>query len=224
MRRAALALLFLITGCAQTGGPPGGPIDDIPPTVVGTLPSADSTGVFAPHPLSIEFSEKMDKRAVERSLRIFPRPGWIRTDWSETTLLVETDLSTGAVPDDGKPVTVTVSGRVEDRRGNRIAEPFLFSYTAADELPPGTISGIVEGIQKSRGAPAVTVRAIDAVSSTVLTESEAADLGGFTLPHLPAGGESRLVAVAFQDEDEDGEIDYEYEFYGFSDTITLALE
>ncbi len=166
----------------------------------------------------------MDKRLVEHSLRIFPHPGWIRYDWDKTTLLVETDRNTGVVPDDGRTVTVTVSGRVADRRGNRIAEPYLFSYTAGDELPPGTISGIVEGAQKSRDAPTVTVLAIDAASSAVLTESEASGLGAFLLPHLPVDGERKLIAVAFQDDNEDGEIDYDYEFYGFSDTITLAPE
>ncbi|MFH1279507.1 MAG: Ig-like domain-containing protein [Candidatus Eisenbacteria bacterium] len=228
MRPALPVLLLLLAACAQMGSPPGGPVDDVPPQVVLLFPAADSTGVPFPHTIRIEFSEKMNKRTVEKTLRLFPTPEWTRTEWKETTLLVDTDRTSGAAPDDGRPVTVTVSARAEDRRGNKLGTPVVFTYTSGAELGEGRVGGAVENIQKGREAPPVTIRVVRAAveegSMEVLIESETAENGAFTLLHLPVDSSRTLLALAFQDDDDDGIVDYDFEFYGFSDTLLLTSD
>ncbi|MFH1681940.1 MAG: Ig-like domain-containing protein [Candidatus Eisenbacteria bacterium] len=229
MKRGACLLALVLSGCAQMGAPPGGPVDDIPPSVVSTFPAADSTGVRPPLTAAITFSEKMDQRSVERTLRVFPKAGRLRTEWEKTTFLIETDLTGRADSLRAEPITITISGRAEDRRGNELREPFLFSFTYAESLPRGSASGTIEGLSKSAGAPPATVRAIrpaanDSTSAPVLFESEASMDGAFRIRPLPIGEEAPLLVLAFQDENENGEVDFESELYGFSDTLLLTDE
>lgn len=225
MRPPFPVLALFLAGCAQMGSPPGGPVDDTPPEVVLFFPSSDSTGVAFPHTIRIEFSEKMNKRSVEKNLRLFPAPEWIRTRWEETTLFVDTDRTSGAAEEDGRPVTVTVSTRSEDRRGNRVGAPVVLTYTSGPELGTGRLSGSVSNIQKGRDAPPVTLRALrpgGGGDPEILLESETAENGAFTLVHLPVDSSRALLLLAFQDVDDDGLLDEDLEFYGYSDTLRLT--
>jgi hypothetical protein len=229
MRKTAPLLALVLLGCAQMGAPPGGPVDDTPPSILSTFPAADSTRVRPPFAATITFSEKMDKRSVEKTLRVFPTPGRIRTDWEKTTLLIEADFFDRSDAMPKGPITILVSGRAEDRRGNKIREPYSFSFTSAESLPRGSVSGAIEGLSKSAKAPPATVRAIlpaegDSTPARILLESEASREGAFRLRPLPVGDGGPRLVLAFQDETEDGAIDFERELYGYSDSFALTPE
>ncbi|MBN1825798.1 MAG: Ig-like domain-containing protein [Candidatus Eisenbacteria bacterium] len=230
IRRLLLtAVLLLAPSCAQQGPPPGGPVDDTPPEVIFTMPAADSTGFRPPYVLAVAFSEKMDKRSVQRNLRIYPRPEWIRTEWEGTTLLIRTDHGAGERPDGGEIVTVTVSAKSMDRRDNLMAAPFSFSFTSADSLPAGVATGRVEGIRRGREVPAVILRALrpaaaDSLPATVITETEAGNDGTFRIDHLPTTPGDRFLLAAFIDDDENLVLDRDREDYGFSDTLSFPPE
>jgi|GEM_PF-1432262 len=229
VRRGAPLLALVLLGCAQMGAPPGGPVDDTPPSILSTFPAADSTGVRPPFVASITFSEKMDKRSVEKTLRVFPPPGRIRTEWDTNTLFVENDFFARADAAPEGPITILVSGQAEDRRGNKIREPFSFTFTSDESLPRGSVSGTIEGLSKSPQAPPATVRAIlpmesDSAPARVLLEGEASREGAFRLRPLPLGEGGPRLVLAFQDENEDGTIDFDRELYGYSVSFALTPE
>jgi len=177
---ATLGCLLATLGCAKIGPPPGGPADSTPPKVLLTEPADGATGIHAPFRMAVHFSEKMDKRTVERNLRIFPPADWVSLEWEENrivldsterdviTLVVETNLNSedyetaGDGPDEGT-ITVGVSGFSEDRRGNSIERPYAFTFTAGDSLPVGEVGGRVSGAKADRKAPPITVRALAAL-------------------------------------------------------------
>ncbi len=239
----AAALFVAAAGCAKMGAPPGGPVDDTAPRVVLTEPADGATGVRPPVRLAIHFSEKMNHRTVERRLSIDPEPEWVRFSWEKNVILldsVETEVSTlviesdvnsggdGAPPREGD-VTVALSGFSEDRHGNLFAEaPYSFTWTSADSLDAGSVSGVVTGAKADRRAPPVTVCATlptgegDERGETV-RRGQAGKDGRFRLAHLPTTG-APLVLFAHRDDDEDGEVDYDFEYYGWSDTLRLTAE
>ncbi|RPJ44063.1 MAG: hypothetical protein EHM19_07385 [Candidatus Latescibacterota bacterium] len=224
-----VAALAALSGCAQMGAPPGGPADETAPTVLATVPAADSTGLRAPFAIRIAFSEKMDKRSVERGLRLFPRPGRIRTEWEENTLVVESERTSGDSLADIGTITVTVSGRAEDRHGLSMETPHAFSFTSHASLPPGSASGTIEGLSKKADAPPPIVRALrparpDTLLPELLLEGEASAKGAFLLRPLPAGEDGKIILLAFQDENENDAPDWEEELYGYSDTLLLTFE
>jgi hypothetical protein len=228
MRSLGFLLAVLLAGCAQMGAPPGGPADDAPPEIVALTPAADSTGVRPPYTIEITFSEKMDKRSVERTLGLFPEPSWVRMEWRERTLLVDTDRASGETPDSGGTAVVTVSGRAEDRHGNAMKNPFAFAYTSRESLPGGEASGTIEGLARAAGAPPATVRALhapaaDSPTPRILLETEASLDGSFRIRPLPTGA-GPILLFAYQDENESGGPDFDEELYGYSDTIHLSPE
>jgi hypothetical protein len=227
--RAALLAGSVAAGCAQMGGPPGGPADETAPTVLWTSPAPDSTGVRSPFTIRIAFSEKMDKRSVERGVRLFPPPERVRTSWVGTILLIETDRTALEPSREIGTIAVTLSGGAEDRHGISMRVPYLFVFTSAESLPPGRIAGSIEELSKKSGAPPPTVRAIalaraDSIEQKILLETEASLDGAFLVRPLPVDAASKLILLAFQDDDENGEADFEDERYGFSDTLALTPE
>jgi len=225
-RFLSAAVLLTALSCAQQGPPPGGPVDDIPPEVIFTFPAADSTGVRPPYVIALAFSEKMDKRTVERNLRIHPYPEWIRMEWEKTTLLIRTDRGAGETAGGGEAVTVTVSARSKDRRDNFMEEPYALTFTSADSLPPGAVTGKVEGIRRGRDVPPVTPRVLrpasaDTLPPETITETEAGNDGAFTIRRLPAGPGDRFRIAAWIDDDENRLVDRDREDYAFSDTLSF---
>lgn len=222
-----LLLLLLTAACAQQGAPPGGPIDNTEPEVIATTPAADSAGVIPPYSLTIQFSEKMNRRSVDRGLRIFPEPAWVETEWEGNTLIMETDHSIGVKPDSGEIIIVTIPAGAQDRRKNYIQAPFLLSFTSRDSMPSGVVTGKVTGMRRGRDLPPVTLRAVTTESMlrplpVVLLESETARTGEFEITHLPVGRKIGFRLIAFMDDDENGTLDRESEDYGFSDTLFLT--
>jgi hypothetical protein len=136
-RIVAVAALTVAAACAKVGPPPGGPEDRTPPQLASTIPAADSAGVAPAQPVSIAFSESIDKRSVMRSLRVIPEVEFGEASWSGDTLRLAPE---GRWPED-RPVQVWIGDAAEDSRGNRLEAPILFRFTTGDSLPPGEIAG-----------------------------------------------------------------------------------
>lgn len=109
--------------------------DTTPPTVIGTVPADQATGVSVTAPLVMTFSEPMDRAsvAVVGSPAIaFGPPSWTAND-SALSLAAVAPLAVG------QAYVVTVQGR--DVAGNAMAAPhvFGFSTTAGPDVTPPTL-------------------------------------------------------------------------------------
>ncbi len=156
--------------CAQPAPPPGGPVDNTAPTVLATDPPDGAFGVSYPLTSTFYFSEKMHKRSVERDLRIYPEPDFLRIEWEEGALTddngehavellhITLDRDDRLTP---RPTTITVGGGSEDGRKNAIEGPVSLAFTNGQApLPLGRLAGRAEVAEKKRTG-------LDLVSITV---------------------------------------------------------
>jgi hypothetical protein len=144
-----LGALLLAAGCAQQARPPGGPVDDTPPTVRRHRPAADTTGVPLDARLRITFSEAMDRARTEEAVFLTPNsPHDI--DWEGRTLVLRVRGGLTA----GRTYTVTVGTDARDLRGNRLAQAFSFAFATGQRLDAGELAGRVIGVddRPTRGA------------------------------------------------------------------------
>jgi hypothetical protein len=140
---AAAVTAALLAACAQRGAPPGGPIDKDPPTIGAVTPAPGAVRVAPEDTVRLQFSESVDRKSVERGIRVFPNPGPIAFVWREHELTVE--LPPGAPVGYWGERVVTVLSSARDRRGNRLESTYEMAYTTRDTIPGGSIEGTVSG-------------------------------------------------------------------------------
>jgi len=189
--------------CAKVGPPPGGPEDRDPPHISATLPAADSSGVAPSAPITIAFSEGMDRRSVMKALRTIP-PQDIRPEWAEDTLHI---VPEGEWPKD-RPVILWISTAARDGRGNPLARPLILRFTTGADSATGTISGRIHPGKeaKSPGLLLVVPFPVTAYDSTSAVEGEPVAIaevskeGAYRLTKI-APGSYRVVGIFDRDGD-----------------------
>ncbi len=202
---ALVALWGGIVSCAKVAPPPGGPEDREPPQLALTIPAPDAAGVSPTQQVAIAFDKGIDKRSVMRALRVIPEIEFRESSWSGDTLRL---LPEGTWPID-RPTIVWIGDAAEDARGNRLTEPILFRFTAADSLPPGEIQGrawigrektiasrLLVAAFPAQSADSSSAAQDDPVALTVSSGEES-----FRLTGLAPG---RYRVFGFLDEDADG--------------------
>jgi hypothetical protein len=198
---ASLALACVGAGCALRLPPPGGAVDDQAPQILSHAPAAAETGVPPSTPVQIVFSEKMNRKSVERALRVFPNPGRIERAWRDHELLLafEPDAPVGRL---GERVVV-ILGSAEDRRGNRIEAPLELAYSQTDSLPRGEIAGTLSGHNRLTptsvllfAAPGPEPDSLE--QATPLREVSPAADGAFRIGFVDAGGGAPLALFAIE--------------------------
>lgn len=189
-----------LAGCAERGLPPGGPVDDVPPTVALVEPAEGATRAASGTPIRLLFSERMNRSSVERALRIFPDPGRFDRRWEGLALVV--GLAPGAPEGPGGLRVVSLLRSAEDRRGNRLREPYEAAFTTGDSIPGGEIAGRLSGDSREARARLLLFRApgppLDSLAAAgPLRETSAAADGAFRFRFLSASGETlALFALA----------------------------
>ena len=133
------ALAAVLASCAGQIEPPGGPVDTIPPAVVRTVPDTNAVNV-RPDRIVLEFSEYVDRRAVEEAIFISPYLGELSFDWSGR----EVEIQFPETLRDGVTYVVSVGTDVVDQRaGNRMAAGFTLAFATGDSIDRGAIAGRV---------------------------------------------------------------------------------
>jgi hypothetical protein len=214
----ALALLGALawTGCAERGLPPGGPVDDVAPAVLLTEPADGARNVLPGAVFRITFSESMDRKSVERGLRIAPDPAATERSWQDNTFVVaitaeESLGAAGGAGAEGERV-FTILRSAQDRRGNNLVEPVEIGFTGGDSLSSGEIEGKLTGetgeprarllLFRFPGPPLDSIAAVHALRET----SPAAD-GAFRFRYLDASGADTLSLFALSQVEVNSEID-----------------
>ncbi|HTP12967.1 MAG TPA: Ig-like domain-containing protein [Bacteroidota bacterium] len=137
------ALVFicpvLFLSCANQIGPGGGPVDTVPPKIIGTYP-APYTLHFNDRKIELEFDKYVDPRSVEESIFISPYVGDLDFDWSGKD--VEVTFSEKLKPN--KTYVVNVGTDVVDLNNrNRMAQAFALAFSTGDDIDHGAIRGRV---------------------------------------------------------------------------------
>ncbi len=134
--------LFVLTGisCAKQGYPPGGPVDDIPPELIRTIPSAKAINVSTSEPLLFEFSEPMDEKTVEENLFIVPIPSsWPEFEWSARNRILV--LKPNQPLRDNTTYIITIGTKAGDLRRNGLENSIMLSFSTGDVIEDKRIKG-----------------------------------------------------------------------------------
>lgn len=135
-----IIFLLLIAGCAKIVAPTGGPEDREPPVIEVVDPEPGYTRNI-PSRVLIEYSERL--REDEGVVQVYPGPGDITFTGRGIT------VSSG---DTGDVLTITVSGELQDIRGNRTDEPVTLVWNS---MPESAFAG-VRGLVSRTGGGSVT--------------------------------------------------------------------
>lgn len=138
MARLICIAVVLVVGCAKMGPPAGGIVDRTGPTVVGSVPAADASGVPVDQVVEIEFSEAMDRRRTEEAVFVSPSTG-AKPGWQDRRLTLE--LAGGLQID--RTYVVTVGTDARDVRGNRLENSYTFAFATGERLNRGRLHGVV---------------------------------------------------------------------------------
>ena len=135
----SICFLLVAAGCAQMAPPPGGPRDEVPPTVTTHTSASNATRVALYAAVTIRFSETMDRRSVEEHTKLYPYPGEIDFSWKGTaaTLSFSPPLS---------PERTYICSMGKDARDYHqvaMGNPFSFAFSTGDDLARGRITGKV---------------------------------------------------------------------------------
>ena len=131
-------MLCLTLACATIEAPSGGPEDKTPPVVVATTPDSGAVGLDGVDKLEIVFSEKVDPRAAERFLKIYPDPGIRKTRWHfrrRVEIYLEQALPADTV------IIVEIPPGFQDVHRVSTKTAWQMPIATADSLPAGSIEG-----------------------------------------------------------------------------------
>ncbi len=201
----ALGALIALSGCAKTGSPPGGPVDEDPPWVVSTDPVDGAVDVPVDSGMFVLFSEEMDRASVERAIDITPETTLKTAGWRGPRLEIRTaeDLS------DSTTYVVRLGDGIRDYHSVAADTAVMFAFSTGSAIDDCAVTGTVT----TDGEPAVgaTVWACAAspqpdslgVVSRCGASAITASGGYFAIGYLNPV-RSPYSLVAFLDSDADG--------------------
>ncbi|MBN2414311.1 Ig-like domain-containing protein [bacterium] len=188
--------LLLLSGCAQKGPPPGGPVDKTAPSVIRTYPEQRAVNVSPDQAVEIEFSEAVQPGALSQSVFITPFPeenAAIRLRGRLLTIRFRKPLA------DNATCVITLGTGIKDYRGNPMERSYSLAFSTGPRLDEGSLGGRVWGEKDATGINIWAYRC-DSLHSPDPSRQEpdysvqCGRNGDFTLSYL-APGTYRLFAV-----------------------------
>ena len=214
----------VLTACASSQSPPGGPPDALPPEIERTSPESASTGV-RPGRVVFELNEVVSERpqgaaTLTALFLVSPRDGEPRVEWKRDRILVRPRR-------DWRPntvYTVTMLPGLTDLRGNVRREGATLVFSTGATIPNTALRGIVWDWPAGRAGARALVQAITASDTTISYVTVADSAGRFALPHLPPGN---YVVRGVLDQNGNRVLDrreaYDSTLVTFTDTSTVEL-
>ncbi len=173
-----------------------GPLDTVPPTIIGTFPTQNATCV-RPGKITLEFSEYVDRNSVQDAIFISPYVGSLEYSWSGT----EVDITFSDSLRANTTYVVTVGTDVVDLNNqNRMAQAYTLAFSTGDSIDHGIIAGKVVN-PKPEGILLFAYR-LDSIQIDTLNPihtrpdfiTQTGKGGNFSLQNIP-NGSYRLLAV-----------------------------
>ncbi len=207
------ACLILASSCARMRPPPGGPVDKVPPEIVGSWPEDGSGEHGSLDTITLRFSEKVDRTSFLSQLRTDP-------DWLLRSLRWEADTLVALRFWDPFPLDTTVAVYLlpgwRDRHRVQQPEWQMVHFATGDSLMPGWLAG--KATFKGNPSRAMRLELADSMGH-VARELRPDRQGGFAFRHLPTDGR-RLTLRAWQDVDGDSLYDAAIDF---ADSLSDSL-
>lgn len=211
-------LFFLSLNCAKVSSPPGGPADKTGPSVITTIPENNSTLVAPNDRITIQFSEAVEKKEVEKAIFISPRfSGDLKYKWKRSTLTL-------VLPDSfAKNTTyvVSVGSEIRDLRRNRMDNSHIFAFSTGEAINQGKISGRL--FKDGKPLSGATVALYDFISPDSTTRfdslyppymTQSGKSGEYSLEYIPDG---EYFLLAFVDKNKNQLFDFPREAVGVPD-------
>jgi hypothetical protein len=224
--RAITRVILVISmslACAVESPPPGGPIDDVAPGVVGTTPKSDSAGVDPGTAIAITFDEDMTRTGLERLFSMLPEIEIGTVRWKGRTVIIQPLDSLH--PDTTYIVTLKPGYRDNHKVPNK--DKYWWAFATSAAIDSGTIAGTV--LFRREPTPNAVARCfrlpVDsgfvAQASRPDREALADEAGKYKLRYLP-NRDSRFIVWAFEDKNGNGVFEPENEYGAtFADTVDL---
>ncbi len=208
-----LAAAALIAACAQMEAPPGGPADETPAKIVGSMPPDGTLNTGVLDTLQLHFSEGVDRPSVLKSLRSEPPRLLRRARWSGDTLV--TLEFWDPFPADSSICLFLEPGWM-DRQGVIQQEWQVLDFSTGERLLRGWVGGKVQFKRR----PSENLHIFLEDSEGTWQRSMRPDRqGNITFRHLPV--ESELIRLwAFEDVNGDSLYD---PVEDFADTLVDSL-
>ncbi|MDD5087358.1 MAG: Ig-like domain-containing protein [bacterium] len=198
-----VGMLALLASCAKVGVPPGGPEDKTGPRVAAHYPERDAVDVTRRMTARLEFSEPVNRTAVEAALFLSPDPRQrLRYRWRGRALdLIYLDLL-----DADRTYVISVGSQAKDLRGNPAAETYTIAFSTGSHIDRGSLRGWIGDFDTPQAVTLWAYRLEDEAVPDPLTETadygvQASGDGTFRFDYLKIGI-YRVFAV--QDRNRDG--------------------
>lgn len=180
---------MFLCGCAAIGPPDGGPKDTTPPQLLDVSP-ARGTLNFTGGEIHLVFSEYIDERTVEKSIRVSPRldvPLPFKYKGKEIFFYFPKDLA------EDQTYVITLSRDMKDEQGVSLDRPIQIAYSTGEVIDQGSLSGRVIGSEKYVLHLWESVEDDSIFARSPLYVSDARDDGRFSFQYLSPGDYTLLA-------------------------------
>lgn len=210
--------IIIAMSCAEVAPPPGGPVDNLPPQIVSTLPADGSVNVPRDNRIVIQFSERIVEPTSGKFVFISPRPLTppdidVKSDRIEIMLADDFDSN--------QTYLVTLGSSIADLRNNRLDSSITIAFSTGGTLDSGRISGNVYHDMKPQSGALVALFHENQVSDTTSYDSlppayliSSGQDGYFSFSYLPP---ENYRLIAFLDENRNEFLDPGEEPFGVPD-------
>ena len=187
-----LAILFIL-GCAAVAPPPGGPVDDIPPTLTAVEPPSGTVRISPGFTVQLTFSERLDENTDASFIRILPslpEPPEVKLMKNVLEVTFPDKLA------ENQTYILTLTREMKDEHKVRLDQTYQLAFSTGDDISEGIISGKVYGGEGSAMVYLYNLSIINndslfAESPKYFTETD--DSGVYVFSYLEPG-DYRLLA------------------------------
>jgi Bacterial Ig-like domain len=219
---SAILLLLFIYGCARISSPKGGPQDDIPPTLISSLPDSAQIN-YKGNTVALTFDEWIKPNGIESNLIITPSiEGGFKTKVNKKSIL----LTFKEPFQDSTTYTFNFGNSIQDITNNNSPQNLKLSFSTGPYIDSLEISGHIVDLYTQDPAEN-TLISLYALNDTLdITSGKAAyfaktdTAGYFKLTNLPY---NKYLIYACLDKNNNLKAETDSEAYGFYlDTLDLT--
>lgn len=183
-----VAVALVAAACAREAPPPGGPVDQTPPDLVGVVPESLATSVDPEALLVFQFSEKPERKSFRSNLVLAPPLSVRSISFKGETVIVR--------PERPWPVDTLVVwsllSSTKDKHGVPLGRTISGAFTTGPQIPDGKLRGqaVGEGLEYEQVMALLSVPPAEGErSSTRWRMAQSNEIGVFELGplDLPSG-------------------------------------
>lgn len=218
----AIIMLLIIYGCARISSPKGGPEDEIPPTLISSVPDSAQIN-YKENTVSLVFDEWIKGNSIESNLIITPSiEGGFKTKINKKSI----SLSFNEPFEDSTTYTFNFGNSIQDITNNNSPPNLKLSFSTGPYIDSLEVSGKIVDLYTQDPAVNSLISLYTLDDSLDITTGKAAyfaktdTAGNFKLTNLP---NNKYLIYACLDKNNNLRADTDSEAYGFyPDTLELT--